>query len=817
MTALTANSSYYKSDEGSVDKNCQPDTPHQKATITGSTFSNNNTESNATANENSNSHPVNTPLNSSSASILNTNQSFDTDVLSEEESHSILESLQLIKDLDLFLVTAPVNWHENQVIRRYFLNKEEGFVSCVYWNNLYFITGTDIVRCIAYKMSHIGRQIIDRKKFEEGIFSDLRALKCGTHAVLENSRSPFLKFLHRNQCLRTQKKQKVFFWFSVPHNKLFIDVLERDLKRELSNQPATTKPVSKIFTSFNFDQSQPLLEQLSTHFSKVLDKDVSHLILKSNNIIPMSADLTNKEKNNASSVSTAADPLDKNNPNNHITVSNSTDNANNQISDDFPLDFLESNQILDENYIAMQSVGSAKAGSQFQNTMDDTFALKSNSNFYQPFPQQQPSSNNSQFMDHFEGLLLNNQPLYSASVYSQPQQPLFVLSDLPSAIEPTNVLQGVPNYGRNSPMSAGISQFFPISIPHGPMLTSPSTILMNGENQIALDQLMAQPNDSSNQSASYYSKMRRSSSPVVASNNGTSTYMNLPSATFLPVYQPVSNSNSFSGPATYTINPPTSHEDDNLDMGKHKNEKEDEDTNEPNTEENTDKKQQNNSNLKVEPNDSKQQINARQHDYMMLMPSYAGNSNRLNFGIVGGQFFTPSSIGMEYSFDNAALSAGVGISPVIGFNNGMLSAIQYQQPKSFDMKHGLSSQVGETTDGNDGEDGDQEGDDDDDDEEDDCDELDSENVEQNVETSTYDEKNKNNMLTDGSSKKLKGILLKDKNSKVTKRKNVKMRSKMKFLNPTLQHLQLDDVFDVNDDVHDDVGSQHKADVKKENS
>lgn len=95
----------------------------------------------------------------------------------ESEVHNVtgkyaetLDSLQLIKDLDLFLVTAPVNWHENQVIRRYFLNKDEGFVSCVYWNNLYFITGTDIVRCIAYKMCHIGRRIVDRKKFEEGIF-----------------------------------------------------------------------------------------------------------------------------------------------------------------------------------------------------------------------------------------------------------------------------------------------------------------------------------------------------------------------------------------------------------------------------------------------------------------------------------------------------------------------------------------------------------------------------------------------------------------------------------------------------------------------
>ncbi len=51
-------------------------------------------------------------------------------------------------------------------------------------------------------------------------------------ATLEEPRSEFLEFLYRNNCIRTQKKQKVFYWFSVAHDRLFMDALERDLKRE---------------------------------------------------------------------------------------------------------------------------------------------------------------------------------------------------------------------------------------------------------------------------------------------------------------------------------------------------------------------------------------------------------------------------------------------------------------------------------------------------------------------------------------------------------------------------------------------------------
>jgi transcription factor STE12 len=91
----------------------------------------------------------------------------------------------------------------------------------------------------------------------------LRNLKSGTDASLEEPKSPFLDFLYKNNCIRTQKKQKVFYWYSVPHDRLFLDALERDLKREKMSQEATTVAVAEPALSFEFDSSQSLYEQLT--------------------------------------------------------------------------------------------------------------------------------------------------------------------------------------------------------------------------------------------------------------------------------------------------------------------------------------------------------------------------------------------------------------------------------------------------------------------------------------------------------------------------------------------------------------------------
>ncbi|KAL2074877.1 hypothetical protein VTL71DRAFT_8656, partial [Oculimacula yallundae] len=190
----------------------------------------------------------------------------ETFMLSSEAQQSLPQdaqvALQQVDNLKYFLISAPVDWTPDQYIRRFLLPTGE-YVSCVLWNNLFHISGTDIVRCLSFRFQAFGRPVKNSKKFEEGIFSDLRNLKSGTDASLEEPKSGFLDFLYKNNCIRTQKKQKVFYWYSVPHDRLFLDALERDLKREKMGQEATTHAVNEPALSFEFDSSQSLFEQLT--------------------------------------------------------------------------------------------------------------------------------------------------------------------------------------------------------------------------------------------------------------------------------------------------------------------------------------------------------------------------------------------------------------------------------------------------------------------------------------------------------------------------------------------------------------------------
>ncbi|KAI9227845.1 MAG: transcription factor, STE-like protein, partial [Piptocephalis tieghemiana] len=116
-------------------------------------------------------------------------------------------------------------------MRRLTLPNNES-ISCVLWRGIFYITGTDIVRVLSLSSAMHGRPVRNLKKFEEGVFSDLRNLKPDHDATLEEPRSEFLELLYRHGCVRTQKKQKVFHWYSVPHDRLAQEALERDLKRE---------------------------------------------------------------------------------------------------------------------------------------------------------------------------------------------------------------------------------------------------------------------------------------------------------------------------------------------------------------------------------------------------------------------------------------------------------------------------------------------------------------------------------------------------------------------------------------------------------
>ncbi|KZT00401.1 uncharacterized protein LAESUDRAFT_556844 [Laetiporus sulphureus 93-53] len=201
--------------------------------------------------------------------------------LSRPLTHHERENITHLDRLKFFLATAPSRWSSNPsdpsssqavppghpssphpALNRFLLPSSE-FVSCVLWGGLYHITGTDIVRALVFRFEAFGRPVRNMKKFEEGVFSDLRNLKPGVDACLEEPKSPFLDLLFKYQCIRTQKKQKVFYWFSVPHDRLFLDALERDLKREKMGLEPTTVVTGEPALSFTYDPKRSLYEQFS--------------------------------------------------------------------------------------------------------------------------------------------------------------------------------------------------------------------------------------------------------------------------------------------------------------------------------------------------------------------------------------------------------------------------------------------------------------------------------------------------------------------------------------------------------------------------
>lgn len=201
----------------------------------------------------------------------------DSCISTPKKSHSnyqkIQEAVTKIRALKDFLLTAPNLFKSsNDFIIQFKLPTEEK-ISCVYWDGL-CITGTDIVRILAYRFSLFGRDIVNRKKFEEGVFSDLRNLKINIDARLENPKSELLEYLYKRHCVRTKKKQKVFYWYSVRHDQLFIDALERELKKEVvmssdinqlhsaTSSGTSTMAVREPALSLKYDASLPLTEQL---------------------------------------------------------------------------------------------------------------------------------------------------------------------------------------------------------------------------------------------------------------------------------------------------------------------------------------------------------------------------------------------------------------------------------------------------------------------------------------------------------------------------------------------------------------------------
>ena len=137
------------------------------------------------------SHPPTLP----NVTLLTSSPDAWRDRPSSRLSPDLLGTLDRLK---FFLATAPSQWAEDAdpstssdqhtpALNRFLLPNGD-HVSCVFWNGLYHITGTDIVRALVFRFEAFGRPVRNYKKFEEGIFSDLRNLKPGIHSTMEDAK-----------------------------------------------------------------------------------------------------------------------------------------------------------------------------------------------------------------------------------------------------------------------------------------------------------------------------------------------------------------------------------------------------------------------------------------------------------------------------------------------------------------------------------------------------------------------------------------------------------------------------------------------------
>ncbi|PJF20170.1 hypothetical protein PSACC_00029 [Paramicrosporidium saccamoebae] len=156
-------------------------------------------------------------------------------------THAKLELYnRLSDDLRNFVSSASHDWQEGEECRRFTVFGD--CITCARWNDQSLVSGVDIIKVIGamYRLANMGGSPTDRRKFEEGITSDLRSLKVGAHAILEEAHSSLLDFLYRISSVRTHKRQKIFFWDTVPFEKLYHDAAERE--NRTSQSPERTLP-----------------------------------------------------------------------------------------------------------------------------------------------------------------------------------------------------------------------------------------------------------------------------------------------------------------------------------------------------------------------------------------------------------------------------------------------------------------------------------------------------------------------------------------------------------------------------------------------
>lgn len=98
--------------------------------------------------------------------------------------------------------------------RRFYIFGE--YINCVRWEGKFYITGPDVfkVQNALYRLENC-TAAPQKRRFEETILTQLRAISEEAGMRIEPSGSPFINLLYGLGAVRTRKRQKVFEWDAV--------------------------------------------------------------------------------------------------------------------------------------------------------------------------------------------------------------------------------------------------------------------------------------------------------------------------------------------------------------------------------------------------------------------------------------------------------------------------------------------------------------------------------------------------------------------------------------------------------------------------
>lgn len=157
---------------------------------------------------------------------------------------------KMLQSLGSFIAHVNENWQPDEECRRFDVFRES--ITCALWNGEGVVSGVDVCKIIMaiYRLNHMGEYPRDRRKFEEGIVSDLRNLRVNEEAFLEDAGSPLLRFLFLINSVRTHKRQKVFKWNAVPFQRLYGDALDRERRAATSNSLIERLKRTKLYHDY---------------------------------------------------------------------------------------------------------------------------------------------------------------------------------------------------------------------------------------------------------------------------------------------------------------------------------------------------------------------------------------------------------------------------------------------------------------------------------------------------------------------------------------------------------------------------------------